>query len=267
MELSSTKSLSSKVSSPSLSTPTTPPKEIVLPFQYVEKILNPTNINIDEKSRIQLLEQEISNMQIILKLHINTEQDLNNKLRYLQASKTKEDINYEYFKNIFIQYLGYNGKNQQQECSRMEKLLFQLLSMNKAEIEKIHNSRHKKPKIYGVFGQKIKGGSPPGKSSGFKGLFNRGKKGMKDTPKADVLNQSFVDFPPGDLWDRTSLPNKGSNTSRSHYSQDFTNSPSTSVYRHTIAFDNKPLEEIKESDINIEHENIQNKNLFRTPNK
>ncbi len=99
----------------------------------------------DKDIRIAQLEKDMANLNEVLQLHRQVEQDLNKKLRAAESSKTKEDINYEYFKNVFIKYLAFLTNGAAPEAAQMEALLFNLLHINKAEREELEKARSSKP--------------------------------------------------------------------------------------------------------------------------
>eukprot|EP01022_Parablepharisma_sp_SALTPOND_P030922 TRINITY_DN777_c0_g1_i1.p1 TRINITY_DN777_c0_g1~~TRINITY_DN777_c0_g1_i1.p1 ORF type:complete len:816 (-),score=60.65 TRINITY_DN777_c0_g1_i1:3194-5641(-) len=83
-------------------------------------------------------------MNEVLNLHRQVEQDLNRKLRLLEKTKTKDDVNYEYVKNIFTKYVLFVAKNSMAEAKQMETLLLELLHYTKQEKEDLEKARQGK---------------------------------------------------------------------------------------------------------------------------
>ena len=95
----------------------------------------------EKDTKISQLERDLANLNEILTLHRQVEQDLNKKLRLLEKSKTKDDVNYEYIKNIFTKYVLFTAKNSAAEARQMEILLFDLLHYTKQEKEDLEKMR------------------------------------------------------------------------------------------------------------------------------
>ncbi len=88
----------------------------------------------------------------MLNLHRQVEQDLNKKLHLLEKTKTKEDVNYEYIKNIFTKYIVFTAHGSAAEAKQMESFLFDLLHYTKEEKENLEKSRRTKGGFLGIFG-------------------------------------------------------------------------------------------------------------------
>ena len=80
------------------------------------------------------------------------EQDLNKKLRLLENSRTKEEVNIEYLKNILTKYLLFTSKNSMIEAKQMESILLDLMHFTKQEKENLERATQIKPISKGFFG-------------------------------------------------------------------------------------------------------------------
>ena len=87
--------------------------------------------------KVSVLCEEIESLEYIINLHTKTERELNSKVRYLERSKTKEDINYEYFKNVFLKYVSYSGAGAEKDAGQLLEVLFDLLHVNLQDKETV----------------------------------------------------------------------------------------------------------------------------------
>ena len=81
-------------------------------------------------------EEEISNMRMLLDMHVQTEKEMSEKIKQLS---TKETVNVEYIKNIFLKYLLYSKCGRNVEMKMMLGILydmFKVTAQEKDEIEK-----------------------------------------------------------------------------------------------------------------------------------
>ncbi len=118
----------------------------VIALSAVNKASPKSKPDTTEKDiKISQLERDLTNLNEVLNLHRQVEQDLNKKLHILEKSKSKDDINYEYIKNIFTKYVLFLAKNSAVEAKQMESLLFDLLHYTKQEKEDLEKARSGKP--------------------------------------------------------------------------------------------------------------------------
>lgn len=105
----------------------------------------------DEKVAIVQLEQKIGELTEVINLHRLAEQDMSKKLRHFEMSRTKEDVNCEYVRNIFLKYLIFSENGAESDAKRLEKLLLELLHINRQEKEALEKSRANKSSFWNIF--------------------------------------------------------------------------------------------------------------------
>lgn len=96
-----------------------------------------------DKAIIARLRQEVKELNDIIALQSHSEQSLTKQLQYLKTNRSKEDVNYEYVKNIFLKYLIFQGQNAD-EANRMKEILMDLLMVTKQEKESLSKARDSK---------------------------------------------------------------------------------------------------------------------------
>jgi hypothetical protein len=101
------------------------------------------SLDTNEKYVIAQLRQEIRNLKDVIVLQSQTEQGLNKRVQYLESSRSKGEINYEYIKNVFIKYLLFKDNNEE-DTKRLCDILLDLLRVNKQEKETIEKARNSK---------------------------------------------------------------------------------------------------------------------------
>lgn len=110
------------------------------------------SLKIEEKElKIMQLETELANLSEVLNLHRQAEQDLNKKLMLLESSKTKENVNFEYFKNVFMKFLVFRSVGSDTEEKQLENILLDLLHLNKQEREELLKATQSKNSFLGLF--------------------------------------------------------------------------------------------------------------------
>lgn len=97
----------------------------------------------NDKAVIARLRQEVKELNDIIALQSHSEQSLTKQLQYLKTNRTKEDINYEYIKNIFIKYLIFQDQNAG-EANRMKEILLDMLKVTKQEKEALNRAKESK---------------------------------------------------------------------------------------------------------------------------
>jgi len=101
------------------------------------------SLGADEKYVIAQLKQEICNLKNVIALQSQAEQGLNKRLQYLESSRSKGEINYEYIKNIFLKYLLFKDTNEE-DAKKLCDILLDLLKVNKQEKEILEKARNSK---------------------------------------------------------------------------------------------------------------------------
>lgn len=96
-----------------------------------------------DKAIIAQLRQEIRNLNEIIALQSHSEQGLSKKLQYLETTRSKGDVNYEYIKNVFLKYLIFKDSSGD-EAERLKNLLLDLLNVTKQEKESINKTKDSK---------------------------------------------------------------------------------------------------------------------------
>ena len=124
--------------------------------------MSPTNGTPKDVTKIQQLERDLANLNEVLNLHRQVEQDLNKKLRAQEKTKSKEDVNYEYVKNIFMKFLLFSAQGSAAEAKQMESLLYDLLGFTKKEREDLDKARQSKVGFLNFFSNTSQKSSVPG---------------------------------------------------------------------------------------------------------
>ncbi len=148
---------------------------------------------------IAQLEKDLGSLNDLLLLHRQIEQDLKNKLRVFETSKSKEDMNCEYMKNVFIKYLAFLANGATADARQMERLLFDLLQVTKAEREELDKARTSKGSLLAIFSKGTKGPAAgitgsfipppagvPHRSQSVQKLEGRKKAGTEAGNRADI---------------------------------------------------------------------------------
>jgi hypothetical protein len=89
------------------------------------------------------LKEKIVDLENIIKYHMSREQDMVDKVNDLQRCKTRESVNIEYVKNVFVSYLEYKAMKNDKEAKTCEQVLFTALRLSPQEIKEIDRLRKK----------------------------------------------------------------------------------------------------------------------------
>jgi len=110
----------------------------------------------------------------MLNLHRQVEADLKKKVQTLEKAKPKDEINYEYIKNIFTKFLFFTTKNSINEAKQMEILLYDLLhytKQEKEELDKIRNPKNERGFFSGLISKALGNSSEPESVPGITGNY------------------------------------------------------------------------------------------------
>jgi hypothetical protein len=95
------------------------------------------------KSKIGGLNTKISDLENLVKYHMTREQDMIDKLNDLQRCKTRESVNIEYVKNVFVSYIEYKAMKNDKEAKTCEQVLYTALRLSPNEIKEVDRLRKK----------------------------------------------------------------------------------------------------------------------------
>ena len=95
------------------------------------------------KEKIEALKSKISDLENVIKFQMTREQDMVDKVNDLQRCKTRESVNIEYIKNIYVSYLEYKAMKNDKEAKTWEQVLFTALRLSPNEIKEIDRLRKK----------------------------------------------------------------------------------------------------------------------------
>eukprot|EP00826_Nyctotherus_ovalis_P042133 TRINITY_DN4302_c0_g1_i2.p2 TRINITY_DN4302_c0_g1~~TRINITY_DN4302_c0_g1_i2.p2 ORF type:complete len:207 (-),score=69.78 TRINITY_DN4302_c0_g1_i2:16-636(-) len=101
------------------------------------------SLDANEKYVIAQLRQQVKNLNEVIAMQSQTEQGLSKRVQYLENSRSKEEINYEYIKNVFLKYLIFRDSNEE-EAKRLRDILLDLLKASKQEKEILEKARSSK---------------------------------------------------------------------------------------------------------------------------
>lgn len=104
-----------------------------------------TSYQIEEqyKEKIATMKTKITDLENLVKYHMTREEDMIEKVNDLKRSKTRESVNIEYVKNVFVSYLEYKAMKNDKESKTCEQVLFTALRLSPAEIKEIDRLRKK----------------------------------------------------------------------------------------------------------------------------
>ena len=71
------------------------------------------------------------------------EQEMIDKVNDLQRCKTRESVNVEYVKNVYVSYLEYKAMKNDKESKTCEQVLYTALRLSPSEIKEIDRLRKK----------------------------------------------------------------------------------------------------------------------------
>ena len=100
------------------------------------KFASEASFEANDRIVIAQLRMHIKELMDIIGMQSNREKELNKKVNYYESNRKKEDVNYEYIKNVFLKYLAYKNNNEE-ESNRMKEILLDLLSVTKKEKEQL----------------------------------------------------------------------------------------------------------------------------------
>ncbi len=168
--------------------------------------------------RVGQLEQELAGMVEAMNLQREVEQDLKKKIRLLEKARTKEDVDYEYIKNIFTKYVVFLSHGSAAEAKQMEAFLFDLLHFTKEEKESLEKARQSRSGFLGIF-------SAGGKTSvpGITGSYVHASTRSQSVQRCTSHNKTGTDYSfsqdaPGDFSgiSSTSISIKNCNVAGKH---------------------------------------------------
>ena len=100
------------------------------------KFASEASFEANDRIVIAQLRMHIKELMDIIGMQTNREKELSKKVNYYESNRKKEDVNYEYIKNVFLKYLAYKDNNEE-ESNRMKEILLDLLSVTKKEREQL----------------------------------------------------------------------------------------------------------------------------------
>lgn len=100
-------------------------------------------IEEQHKEKVLAMEEKISDLEKLIKYHMTREQDMVDKVNDLQRCKTREGVNIEYIKNVYVSYLEYKAMKNDNESKTCEQVLFTALRLSPQEIKEIDRLRKK----------------------------------------------------------------------------------------------------------------------------
>lgn len=101
------------------------------------------SLDANEKYVIAQLRQQVKNLNEVIAMQSQSEQGLSKRVQYLENSRSKEEINYEYIKNVFLKYLVFRDSNDE-EAKRLRDILLDLLRASKQEKETLEKAKNSK---------------------------------------------------------------------------------------------------------------------------
>jgi len=96
-----------------------------------------------DRAVIARLKQEVKDLNDIIALQSHSEQSLTKQLHQINTNRSKEDINYEYIKNVFLKYLIFQDESKE-DANKMKEILLDLLKITKQEKESLNKVKDSK---------------------------------------------------------------------------------------------------------------------------
>lgn len=101
------------------------------------------SLDSNDKYVIAQLKQQVKELNNVIALQSAAEQELNKRLQYLESSRSKGEINYEYIKNVFLKYLTFKD-NKIEDANLLRDILLDLLKVSKHERESLEKENDNK---------------------------------------------------------------------------------------------------------------------------
>ena len=130
--------------SKNMMSPTTIPDTVIV-SQNKNALDKAISYQLEEqyKEKITSLNTKITDLENLVKYHMTREQDMIDKVNDLQRCKTRESVNVEYVKNVFVSYLEYKAMKNDKEAKTCEQVLYTALRLSPNEIKDIDRFRKK----------------------------------------------------------------------------------------------------------------------------